>query len=130
RTDAGPDPAPVAELPASPPRRSLPVSISRFDRLIVHHAKAHGFDWRLIAALIFEESRFNPNSRSSKGAVGLMQVRPIAGDAVGYVERTLERYGRYQRQTTIDLGGDRISSSAPPAGDGPGSAGRRVASRR
>jgi soluble lytic murein transglycosylase-like protein len=72
-----------AEMTAARPHASLAVSISPFDRLIVHHAKAEGFDWRLVAALIFEESRFNPDSRSDKGAVGLMQVRPIAAEAVG-----------------------------------------------
>ena len=59
------------------------MSLSPFDRLIVHHATAEGFDWRLIAAVIFEESRFDPASRSDKGAYGLMQVRPIAAEAVG-----------------------------------------------
>lgn len=72
-----------AELTASRPRASLALSISPFDQLIVYHAKAEGFDWRLIAALIFEESRFKPDSRSDKGAIGLMQVRPIAAEAVG-----------------------------------------------
>lgn len=73
----------VDEQTAAPPRASLAVSLSPFDRLIVHHANAEGFDWRLIAAVIFEESRFDPSSRSDKGAVGLMQVRPIAAEAVG-----------------------------------------------
>lgn len=54
-----------------------------FDELIARHAQQHGFDWRLIAALIFEESRFQPESRSSQGAIGLMQVRPIAAEQVG-----------------------------------------------
>ena len=72
-----------AQQTAARPRASLAVSISPFDHLIVHHAKAEGFDWRLIAALIFEESRFDPTSRSDKGAYGLMQVRPIAAEAVG-----------------------------------------------
>jgi len=72
-----------AEETAALPRASLAVSISPFDHLIVSHAQAEGFDWRLIAALIFEESRFNPESRSDKGAYGLMQVRPIAAEAVG-----------------------------------------------
>lgn len=71
------------EQTAAPPRASLAVSLSPFDRLIVHHAAAEGFDWRLIAAVIFEESRFDPSSRSDKGAYGLMQVRPIAAEAVG-----------------------------------------------
>jgi len=73
----------VEQLTASQPRASLALSISPFDRVIAHHAKAEGFDWRLIAALIFEESRFDPSSRSDKGAYGLMQVRPIAAEAVG-----------------------------------------------
>jgi soluble lytic murein transglycosylase-like protein len=65
------------------PRTSQAVPISPFDQLIVYHAQAEGFDWRLIAALIFEESRFDPTSESDKGAYGLMQVRPIAAEAVG-----------------------------------------------
>lgn len=71
------------EQTAAPPRASLALSLSPFDHLIVHHANAEGFDWRLIAAVIFEESRFDPSSRSDKGAYGLMQVRPIAAEAVG-----------------------------------------------
>ncbi len=76
------------EQTAAPPRASLAVSLSPFDHLIVHHAKAQGFDWRLVAAVIFEESRFNPVSRSDKGAYGLMQVRPIAAEAVGAADFT------------------------------------------
>ena len=71
-----------SEQTAARPERSAE-TISPFDHLIEHHAKAEGFDWRLIAALIFEESRFQPASRSDRGAYGLMQVRPIAAQAVG-----------------------------------------------
>jgi soluble lytic murein transglycosylase-like protein len=85
----------VEEQTKSPPGASLAVSISPFDQLIVHHAKAEGFDWRLIAALIFEESRFNPSSRSERGAYGLMQVRPIAAEAVG-AERFTAPYDNVQ----------------------------------
>jgi hypothetical protein len=79
----------AADLPATSrpaPRargRSATLSISAFDDVIAEHARAEGFDWRLVAALIFEESGFNPASRSEKGAVGLMQVRPIAAETVG-----------------------------------------------
>jgi soluble lytic murein transglycosylase-like protein len=84
RVDGAEVPVPsLMEQTASRPRASLGITISPFDRLIAYHAKAEGFDWRLIAALIFEESHFDPASRSDKGAVGLMQVRPIAAEAVG-----------------------------------------------
>jgi hypothetical protein len=73
----------VDEQTAARPRASLAMTLSPFDHLIAHHANAEGFDWRLIAAVIFEESRFDPSSRSDKGAVGLMQVRPIAAESVG-----------------------------------------------
>jgi soluble lytic murein transglycosylase-like protein len=84
RVDGAEVPIPaLSDLTAAPPHARLAISISPFDRLIAHHAETAGFDWRLIAALIFEESRFDPRSRSDKGAVGLMQVRPIAAESVG-----------------------------------------------
>ena len=77
------EPPTFAEPTVHRPPVSLTAAISPFDQLIVHHARAEGFDWRLIAALIFEESHFNPTSESDKGAYGLMQVRPVAAHAVG-----------------------------------------------
>jgi membrane-bound lytic murein transglycosylase F len=50
--------------------------ISPFDEWIQTQAAAAGLDWRLIAALIYQESRFRPEAISSAGAVGLMQVLP------------------------------------------------------
>lgn len=57
--------------------------LSRYDRLIARHAEEAGFDWRLVAALIFEESRFDHERVSEAGAYGLMQVTPIAAQATG-----------------------------------------------
>ena len=42
--------------------------LSQYDPLIARYAEQAGFDWRLIAALIFEESRFDPKRRSRRGA--------------------------------------------------------------
>ncbi len=50
--------------------------ISPYDDLIREEAGRAGFDWRLVAALIYQESRFDPLAVSSAGAIGLMQVLP------------------------------------------------------
>jgi membrane-bound lytic murein transglycosylase F len=55
--------------------------ISEYDELIRTRAEAIGLDWRMVAALIYQESQFNPNARSKADARGLMQVIPrFAGD--------------------------------------------------
>lgn len=36
----------------------------------------YNIDWRLIAAMAFQESRFNPSLKSRTGAMGLMQIKP------------------------------------------------------
>jgi membrane-bound lytic murein transglycosylase F len=64
-------------------RPDLGGRISRYDELIRAQATAHGFDWRLIAALIYQESRFYARAVSKAGARGLMQVMPhVAGAQV------------------------------------------------
>ena len=48
--------------------------LSPWDALVQREAAAHGFDWPLIVAQMYQESRFNPKARSRAGAVGLMQM--------------------------------------------------------
>ncbi|MGC3947206.1 MAG: transglycosylase SLT domain-containing protein [Chryseolinea sp.] len=50
--------------------------ISHYDTIIQRHAKNHDFDWKLIAAIIHQESRFRPTIVSPVGAYGLMQLMP------------------------------------------------------
>lgn len=50
--------------------------ISHYDSIIQRHARTHRFDWKLIAAIIHQESRFRPNIVSPVGAYGLMQLMP------------------------------------------------------
>jgi soluble lytic murein transglycosylase-like protein len=57
--------------------------VSPYDALIWKYADAAGIDWRLVSAIIYEESRFQPHVVSTAGAYGLMQVRPIAALDVG-----------------------------------------------
>lgn len=55
----------------------------RYRDLFEAEAGAHGFDWRLIAAVAFQESRLNPEAKSPRGAIGLMQVLPSTAASVG-----------------------------------------------
>jgi membrane-bound lytic murein transglycosylase F len=50
-------------------------SISAYDALVKQNAEAMGWDWRLLSAMIYHESKFINESCSDKGAVGLMQIR-------------------------------------------------------
>ena len=50
--------------------------ISHYDSIIKRLAKYHDFDWKLIAAIIHQESRFRPAIVSPVGAFGLMQLMP------------------------------------------------------
>jgi len=50
--------------------------ISAYDSLFRIYAKEIGWDWKMLAALVFQESRFNPNAESWSGAFGLMQLMP------------------------------------------------------
>lgn len=50
--------------------------ISAYDDLVRHQSEALGLDWRMVSALIYQESRFYPLARSKAEARGLMQVLP------------------------------------------------------
>ncbi|UCF90916.1 MAG: transglycosylase SLT domain-containing protein [Desulfobacterales bacterium] len=49
---------------------------SKFTPLFQKYGERYGIDWKLIAALSYQESQMDPNRRSHAGAVGLLQVRP------------------------------------------------------
>lgn len=57
--------------------------LSPFDSLIKSMALELGWDWRLLSAQIFKESKFDPKAVSWAGAIGLMQVLPRTGKSYG-----------------------------------------------
>jgi membrane-bound lytic murein transglycosylase F len=57
--------------------------ISRFDEVIKTEAERIGWDWRLMASIIYQESRFNPEAVSWAGAFGLMQLMPGTAKTYG-----------------------------------------------
>ena len=51
-------------------------TLSPYDKLIRKYASELGWDWRMLASVIYQESRFSIGSSSHRGAQGLMQVMP------------------------------------------------------
>ena len=58
-------------------------TISPYDELLKKYAKELGWDWRMLAAVVYQESKFSINSQSHRGATGLMQVMPATGRKYG-----------------------------------------------
>lgn len=63
--------------------------ISDYDELIKKYAKTIDWDWRLLASMMYQESRFNPNIRSWAGAYGLMQLMPATARRFGASNRSV-----------------------------------------
>lgn len=61
-------------------------TLSPFDDLVREHADAHGLDWRLVTAQMYQESRFDPEARSWAGARGLMQLMPRTARELGVTD--------------------------------------------
>lgn len=60
--------------------------ISEYDNLIKQYTKKLGWDWRLLASQIYQESKFNPDAQSWAGAKGLMQIMPPTAKELGITD--------------------------------------------
>jgi membrane-bound lytic murein transglycosylase F len=58
-------------------------NISPYDAEVQKYAEQYGFDWALIVAQMYQESRFDPKAESWAGAQGLMQILPTTGELFG-----------------------------------------------
>jgi membrane-bound lytic murein transglycosylase F len=54
--------------------RRIQTRLPKYQGIIERTAEEYGFDWRLIAAIIYQESHFRPRARSYTGVRGLMQL--------------------------------------------------------
>lgn len=75
-------------------------NISPYDAQVQKYAEAYGFDWALIVAQMYQESRFDPMAQSWAGARGLMQILPTTGELFGVedlhaVDTSIETGVRY-----------------------------------
>jgi membrane-bound lytic murein transglycosylase F len=57
--------------------------ISPFDDIMREQSKRLQWDWKLLAAMIYQESKFMPNAQAWTGASGLMQLIPATAERFG-----------------------------------------------
>jgi soluble lytic murein transglycosylase len=102
----------------------------RYEHIVRGHADNYRLDPTLVAAVIYQESKFRPNARSSQGAVGLMQLLPETAKGIAtrtggsafqvddlldpeinirygswYLRHLLDKYGSEERALTAYNGG-------------------------
>jgi membrane-bound lytic murein transglycosylase F len=66
--------------PSLSPKISIPENIRPLLPVIKKYSRIYGFDWRLILAVIEQESSFRHDAISPRGAYGLLQIMPETGE--------------------------------------------------
>jgi soluble lytic murein transglycosylase len=103
-----------------------------YEQIVRGHAQDRGLDPALLAAVVYVESRFDPNARSDAGALGLMQLLPETAKGIAlrtggdrFVVADLRdpeinvRYGSWYLAHLRGLYGDtRLALAAYHAGQG------------
>jgi soluble lytic murein transglycosylase len=81
--------------------------------LLASEAKRTSLDPALVAALIRQESGFNPRATSAAGARGLMQVMPAVGRQIARTRRIPDWSDQllYQPEVSIELGTSHLAAS-------------------
>ncbi len=67
----------------NPMKRISADFISPYDSLLRVYADTLGWDWKLLAAVVYQESKFHIEVRSPRGAAGLMQLIPDTAEHFG-----------------------------------------------
>jgi len=116
--------------PEIPPGRLTP-----FDQLLVEAGRQNTLDWRLLASLMYEESRFDPHATGPGGSAGLFQLMPFTWQELGVTDPRDPRQAiiagaRYLRRLMDELRGipmaDRVAMAIAGYNVGP----RHVADAR
>lgn len=55
------------------------IHLSDYDEMFKASALKRNWDWRFLASIAYQESRYNPNARGFGGAYGMMQFMPNTG---------------------------------------------------
>lgn len=127
--EPSPSPSPLSGQignfrPMDPFSQRMSVAPDQIRSLIQGAASKAGIDPLLFEALVSNESSFNPEARSSKGAMGLTQLMPGTARALGVSDpfdpaQNLDGGARYLSQLLRQYNGDeRLALAAYNAGPG------------
>ena len=97
----------------------------RYDAIVEAHARNYHLDPALLAAVIYTESKFHADARSSSGAIGLMQLLPATAEGIAlhtggsrfrvddlYTPEINIRYGSWYLRHLLDRYGDERTALA------------------
>jgi soluble lytic murein transglycosylase len=101
-----------------------------YEEIVLGHARNYHLDPALLAAVIYQESKFKPNARSDRGALGLMQLLPDTAKGIAtrtggsrfrvsdlYDPEINVRYGAWYLRHLLDkYGSERLALAAYNAG--------------
>lgn len=76
----------------------------KYTEWIVSYSTKYSVDPALVSAVIFQESRFNPNAKSSAGAQGLMQFMPGTAATMAKATGRWPKYNIFDPETSIEFG--------------------------
>jgi membrane-bound lytic murein transglycosylase F len=94
-------------------RTLLPIpdgALSPYDEVLQWVGRRYGIDWRLLASLMYEESRFDPDAVGPGGSAGLFQFMPFTWRELGVEDphspyEAAEAGGRYLRRLMDEFEG-------------------------
>ncbi|MEN8163974.1 MAG: transglycosylase SLT domain-containing protein, partial [Acidobacteriota bacterium] len=113
-----------ARMPTIPPG-----ALSPYDEVLRGAGRTHGIDWRLLASLMYEESRFDPEAVGPGGSAGLFQFMPFTWKELGvddphHPREAAEAGARYLRRLMDMLPememSDRVAMAIASYNVGPG----------
>jgi soluble lytic murein transglycosylase len=97
----------------------------RYEQIVRGHARNYDLDPALLAAVIYQESKFTADAKSSSGAIGLMQLRPDTAEGIAirtggtkfqvsdlYNPEINVRYGSWYLRHLLDKYGDEKTALA------------------
>lgn len=90
---------PAASLPWLTQHNAKERRLSRYDFLLKKYAQRIDMDWRLLASIVYHESKFDEQALSPLGAKGLMQLMDVAALHFGEPHADL-----FDPETSIRLG--------------------------